>query len=148
MLSVKGRRTTTAVLSVLLILEFGFAPVNLIDGHNAPLFREYTGIHAHSGLVAVAWIDGIGAALVALGLFSRWVGIAGAGLLSALCAWYLVMILGHGANAGGLGGFLLFGAWAVGLLWLQLTARRAAPAGSAAAGNDAPAEHRSQLNRR
>jgi hypothetical protein len=124
MLSQKGRRTAVVVLSILLILEFSFAPVNLIDGHNAPLFREYTGIQGHGGLVAVAWIDGIGAALVAIGLFSRRISIVGAGLLSALCAWYLVMILGHGANAGGLAGFVLFGAWAVGLLWVQLTARR------------------------
>jgi hypothetical protein len=147
MLSTKGRRTAVAVLSVLLILEFGFAPVNLIDGHNAPLFREYTGIHSHTGLVVVAWIDGIGAALVALGLFSRRVGIAGAGLLSALCAWYLVMILGHGANAGGLAGFVLFGAWAVGLLWLQLsgvrTARGVVPGAAGVARKaEAPAKSR------
>jgi hypothetical protein len=121
-----GKKAMTAVvivLSILLILEFSFAPVNLISGRNAPLFTQFTGITSRSAMLAVAAIDALGALLVAVGLFAPKVSITGAVLLTALCAWYLVMMVRHGHFGSGMVGFLLFGSWSAGLLWAQLARR-------------------------
>ncbi|MFF4650456.1 hypothetical protein [Streptomyces sp. NPDC001380] len=108
------------ILSILLILEFSFAPVNLVTGRNAPLFTQFTGISSRNAMLVVAAVDALGALLVAVGLFAPKVSIAGAVLITALCAWYLVMMVRHGHFGSGLVGFLLFGSWSVGLLWAQL----------------------------
>jgi uncharacterized membrane protein YphA (DoxX/SURF4 family) len=108
------------ILSLLLILEFVFAPVNLITGRNVPLFTEFTGISDRRAVLLVAGLDALGAVLVAIGLFVRGVSIAGAALLTAVCGWYLVMMIVRRHRGMGLAGFLLFGAWAVGLLAAQL----------------------------
>lgn len=117
------RKTVTAliwILSILLILEFVFAPVNLITGRNAPLFTEFTGIESRTAMLVVAGLDALGALLVAIGLFAPKVSVAGAVLLTALCGWYIVMMVLNGHFGMGMIGFLLFGSWAVGLLWAQL----------------------------
>jgi len=104
---------TTAVwiLSLLLVAEFVPAPVNLWTGRNLPLFQRFTGFAPE---VATRVFAPVGPTVPAAGL-------AGAAVLAAGCAVYLLRLAVPGRrDASGIFAFLLFGAWAVALLVLQL----------------------------
>lgn len=109
-------RVAAIVLSVPLAAEFVMAPVTVWTGRNLPLFEKYTG---HSP--AVARTVFAGAALVLFGVFFKPASPAGAALLALVCCYYLVRLTSPARRDGsGLAAFALFGAWAVGLLVVQL----------------------------
>jgi hypothetical protein len=114
-------RVTAIILSILLIAEFVMAPINLWTGRTMPLFEKFTG---HSPAVArqvFAPVKLLGAALVLVGIFVRPLSVAGAVILALVCCYYLVRLAAQGRRDGsGVGAFVLFGAWAVGLLVVQL----------------------------
>ena len=114
---------TTAVwiLSLLLVAEFVPAPVNLWTGRNLPLFQRFAGFAPEVATRVFAPVELLGAVLVAFGPTVPAAGLAGAAVLSAGCAVYLVRLAVPGRrDASGIFAFLLFGAWAVALLVLQL----------------------------
>jgi hypothetical protein len=110
------------ILSVLLIAEFVMAPINLWTGRTLPLFQRFTGHSAQTAKLVFAPVKLLGAALVAVGLGVRGASVAGAALLSVVCAYYLLRLAAPGRrDSSGVAAFLLFGAWAVGLLAVQLS---------------------------
>ena len=114
---------TTAVwiLSLLLVAEFVLAPVNLWPGRNLPLFQRFTGFAPEVATRLFAPVKLLGAVLVAVGLAVPAAGLAGAAVLTGVCAVYLVRLAAPGRrDASGIFAFLLFGAWAVALLLVLL----------------------------
>lgn len=109
------------ILSLLLIAEFVLAPVNLWTGRNLPLFQRFTGFAPTTATRVFAPVKLLGAVLVAVGLAVPAAGLAGAAVLTVVCAVYLVRLAAPGRrDASGIFAFLLFGAWAVALLVLLL----------------------------
>jgi hypothetical protein len=110
-----------AVLSVLLVAEFVMAPINLWTGRTMPMFTKFTGHSPRTARLVFAPVKLAGAALVAAGLAAKPLSVAGAALLTAVCAYYLLRLAAPARRDGsGAAAFLLFGAWAVGLLAVQV----------------------------
>ena len=109
------------ILSVLLIAEFVMAPINLWTGRTMPLFTKFTGHSPDVARKVFAPVKLVGALAVAVGLFVRPVSIVGAAILTAVCGYYLIRLAAPARrDPSGVFAFLLFGAWAVGLLVVQL----------------------------
>jgi len=109
------------ILSLLLIAEFVMAPINLWTGRTMPLFTRFTGFAPTVARRVFAPVKLISAVLVGIGIAVPSVGLAGAVVITIVCLVYLVRLAGPGRRDGsGIAGFALFGAWAVGLLVLQV----------------------------
>lgn len=109
------------ILAVPLILEFVFAPINLWTARTMPNFVRFTGYAPRTATTLFAPIKLLTAALLAVGLFIRGVGIAGASIALAISAVYLVRLSAPGRrDPAGLAGFSLFGALAAALLVVRL----------------------------
>jgi hypothetical protein len=107
--------------SLVLIAEFVMAPINLWTGRTLPAFITFTGFRPAIGQRLFAPVKLVSAVLVAAGLALRPIGIAGAAVVCAVSAVYLIRLSAPGRrDAAGLAGFALFGACAVVLLVLQL----------------------------
>lgn len=114
-------RITAIILSVPLIAEFGMAPINLGIGRTMPVFEKSTGHRPAVARTAFAPVKLLGAALALLGVFFSPASLAGAALLALVCCYYLVRLTSPARRDGSeLAAFTLFGAWAVGLLVVQL----------------------------
>jgi hypothetical protein len=111
------------VLSVLSIAEFVFAPLNLWTGRTMPNFTRFTGLSPWLATRVVAPVKLAAAAALAAGLAYPTLGVAGAALATAICAFYLVRLLAPGRrDLDGLVAFALFGSWALALLLLRTVA--------------------------
>ncbi len=114
----------SAALSVPLILEFTFAPINLVTGRNAHLFTEFTGITNRKAMLAVAAVNALGAGLLTAGLINRQAAVLGALVIGGVSAWYLIMMMKNKHFGIGVPAFLLTGALALGILLERSRARR------------------------
>ena len=109
------------VLSLLLIAEFVMAPINLWTGRTMPLFTRFTGYAPTVATRVFAPVKLASAALVALGLVLPAAGVAGAAIVTGVCALYLIRLSAPGRrDASGIAGFTLFGSWAVALAVLLI----------------------------
>jgi hypothetical protein len=114
-------KTVAIVLSVPLILEFVFAPVNLWTGRTLGNFVRFTGFEPWIGRRLFAPVKLATAVLLAAGLAVRDLSIAGAAAALAISTVYIVRLLGHTRrDPAGLLGFTLFGALAGALLAVRL----------------------------
>jgi hypothetical protein len=108
-------------LSILLITEFVFAPVNLWTGRTIGTFRRFTGLSQWTATRIVAPVKLAAALAVAAGLAVPRLSAAGAAVITAVCCWYLVRLSGKGRrDSAGIIGFAVFGSWAAALLMLRL----------------------------
>lgn len=109
------------VFSVVLVAEFVMAPINLWTGRTMPAFTAFTGYAPVTARRVFAPVKLASAVLVAVGLALRPAGIAGAAVVVAVCAVYLIRLAARGRrDPAGLAGFAIFGACAVALLVTQL----------------------------
>jgi len=109
------------ILSLLLIAEFVMAPINLWTGRTMPLFTRFTGFPPLVATRVFAPVKLASAALVAVGLAISAAGIAGAAIVTGICAVYLVRLAAPGRrDVSGIAGFALFGSWAVALILLLI----------------------------
>lgn len=107
------------ILSGLLIAEFVMAPINLWTGRTMPMFTRFTGFAPAVATRVLAPVKLAGAVLIAIGLAVPAAGLAGAAIITGICALYLVRLAAPGRrDPMGMAGFALFGAWAVALLVL------------------------------
>jgi hypothetical protein len=114
-------RVLAVILAVPLILEFVFAPINLWTGRTMQNFVRFTGYAPRTATTLFAPIKLLTAALLAIGLFIRGVGIAGATIALAISVVYLVRLSARGRrDPAGLAGFALFGVLAAALLVVRL----------------------------
>jgi hypothetical protein len=109
------------VLSVPLILEFVFAPVNLWTGRTIGNFVRFTGFDARVGRRLFAPVKLATAALLAAGVAVRALSVAGAALALAISVVYVARLLDPDRrDPAGLVGFVLFGLLAGGVLALRI----------------------------
>lgn len=108
-------------LSLPLILEFLFGPVNLWTGRTMDNFVRFTGFPPPVATRVFAPAKLVAAALLIAGLFVISLSIAGAGLAVAISVVYLGRLAGRGRrDPSGLAAFILFGALGVALLAVRL----------------------------
>jgi hypothetical protein len=108
------------ILSILLIAEFVFAPVNLWTGRTTGTFGRFTGLRATIATRVLAPVKLASAAAVAVGLAVPALSIAGAAVIIVICGFYLLRLSAPGRrDPAGIIGFAIFGAWAVALLLLR-----------------------------
>lgn len=111
------------ILSVLCFAEFAVAPLNLWTGRTMPNFVRFTGLSPTVGRRVLAPLKLVAAAALAVGLAVPVLGLAGAALATAICGFYLVVLLAPDRrHADGIAAFAIFGAWALALLLLRLLA--------------------------
>jgi hypothetical protein len=111
------------VLSIPLILEFLFAPVNLWTGRTIDTFVRFTGFAPSVARALFAPAKLACAVLLLVGLVVWDASVAGAILALVISAVYLVRLLGRGRrDPAGLVGFGLFGLLAAALLVVRLLA--------------------------
>ncbi len=111
------------ILSVPLIAEFVFAPVNLWTGRTMGNYTRFTGLPPWSATRLLAPVKLATAMLLTAGLAVRALSIAGAALAVAVSVFYLARLAGPGRrDRAGLAGFAIFGALACALLALRLGA--------------------------
>ena len=109
------------ILSVLLVAEFVMAPINLWTGRTMPLFTKFTGHSPRTARIVFAPIKLLSAVLIAVGVVVKPLSLIGAGIATAICAYYLLRLAAPSRrDLSGIAGFALFGSWAVGLLAVQL----------------------------
>jgi len=110
------------LMSVPLIAESAFAPVNLWKGRTTANWVRFTGLSPRSAQIFAAPAKLVTAALLIVGLAWRPAGFAGAGACLAIALFYLAR-LGHPARRGAVDGivaFALFGSLGAALFALQL----------------------------
>lgn len=111
----------TWILSLLLVAEFVMAPINLWTGRTMPLFTRFTGFPPAVARRVFAPVKLIGAVLVGIGIAVPALGLVGAVIITIVCVGYLIRLSAPARRDGsGIAAFALFGAWAVGLLVLQV----------------------------
>lgn len=109
-------------LSIPLILEFVFAPVNLWRGRTIGNFVRFTGLEPRIARMWFAPVKLVTAGLLAAGLAIRGLSLAGAASALAVSLVYLIRLAGRGRrDLAGLIGFALFGLLATALLVVQVT---------------------------
>lgn len=84
------------ICSVLLIAEFVMAPINLWTGRTMPNFTRFTGLSPQVATTVFAPVKLLAALLVAIGLAVHPLGVAGAVVLAAVCAVYLIRLAAPG----------------------------------------------------
>ena len=110
------------ILSVPLIAEFVFAPVNLWTGRTMGNYTRFTRLPRWSATRVLAPVQLATAMPLTAGLAVRALSIAGAALAVAVCVFYLARLAGPGRrDRAGLAGFALFGALACALLAVRLS---------------------------
>lgn len=110
------------VMSVPLIAESVFAPVNLWKGRTTANWVRFTGLSPRSAQVFAAPVKLVTAALLILGLVWRPAGLLGAGACVAIALFYLVR-LWHPVRRGAVDGvvaFMLFGGLGAAVFAVQL----------------------------
>jgi hypothetical protein len=111
------------ILSILLIAEFMFAPVNLWTGRTIGNYTRFTGLPPRLATWVLAPVKLATAGALAVGLAVRALGIAGAATALAISCFYLARLAGPGRrDPAGFAGFAFFGALAVALLALRIAA--------------------------
>jgi hypothetical protein len=111
------------ILSVLLIAEFVFAPVNLWTGRTIGNYTRFTGLPPWLATRVLAPVKLVTALALAVGLAVRVLSIAGAGAALAVSCFYLARLTEPGRrDRAGLAGFAIFGALACALLVLRIVA--------------------------
>jgi hypothetical protein len=111
------------ILSLLLIAEFAFAPVNLWTGRTIGNYVRFTGLPPQLATHVLAPVKLATALVLAAGLAVRALSITGATLAIAISCFYLVRLAQPGRrDPAGLAGFAIFGALATALLALRLAA--------------------------
>jgi hypothetical protein len=109
------------ILSLMLIAEFVASPIHLWNGRNMHFFTEFTGFSPTTGRNLFAPAMLVGAALMAVGLAIRPMGVAGATIITSICAVFLIRLAAPGRRATlGIFAYLLFGGLATALLALQV----------------------------
>jgi hypothetical protein len=109
------------ILSLLLIAEFVMAPINLWTGRTMPLFTRFTGYAPAVATRVFSPVKLASAALVAIGLALPPAGLAGAAIITGVCALYLIRLAAPGRrDVTGIAGFTLFGSWALTLTVLLI----------------------------
>lgn len=109
------------VLSLLSMAEFVMAPINLWTGRTMPLFTRFTGFPPAVARRVFAPVKLVAAVLIGIGIPLAPFGLVGAAIITVVCLVYLIRLSAPDRRDGsGIAGFALFGAWAVGLLVLQL----------------------------
>lgn len=110
------------ILSVPLIAEFVFAPVNLWTGRTMGNYTRFTALPPWFAIRILAPVKLATAVLLIAGLAVRVLSIAGAALAVAVSVFYLVRLSGPGRrDPAGLAGFAIFGALACALLALRIS---------------------------
>ncbi len=111
----------TWALSLPLIAEVIFGPVNLWTGRTIENWIRFTGLSPGSARVVAAPLKLVTAVLLAAGIWLRDLGAAGAGLAVAIALFYLVRLAHPRRRArDGIAAFTIFGMLAAGLLVVQL----------------------------
>ena len=109
------------ILSVLLIAEFVFAPVNLWTGRTMGNYIHFTGLPPWSATRVLAPVKLAAAILLIVGLSVRALSITGAALALAVSCFYLARLAQPGRrDPAGMTGFAVFGALACALLALRI----------------------------
>jgi hypothetical protein len=109
------------IVTLLLVAEFSFAPVNLWSGRTMGNFTAYTGLPPRFATHFLAPVKLADALVLVAGLFLRPASIAGAVLAVAISGFYLVRLSAKGRrDPAGLTGFTVFCALAGALLALRL----------------------------
>jgi hypothetical protein len=112
-----------AILSLLLMAEFVFAPVNLWTGRTMGNYVRFTGLPPWFATRVLAPIKLVTALALAAGLAVRVLSIAGAAAALAISCLYLVRLVSPARrDPAGLAGFAVFGALASALLALRIAA--------------------------
>jgi len=110
------------ILSVPLIAEFIFAPVNLWTGRTIGNCRRFTGLSPWFATRVLAPVKLATALALSIGLALQVVSMIGAALALVVSLFYLVRLAGPGRrDPVGLAGFAIFGAIACALLALRIT---------------------------
>lgn len=111
------------ILSLPLIAEFVFAPINLWIGRTMDNYTRFTGLPPWFATHVLAPVKLAAAALLVAGLAVRALSIAGAALALAVSCFYLARLVHPGRrDRAGLAGFAIFGALASALLVLRVVA--------------------------
>jgi hypothetical protein len=111
------------ILSVPLIAEFVFAPVNLWTGRTMGNYIRFTGLPPWFATRVLAPVKLATAILLFAGLAVRVLGVVGAAVAVVISGFYLVRLAGVGRrDRAGVAGFAVFGALACALLALRITA--------------------------
>ena len=113
---------TTAIvaISVPLIVEWVFAPVNLWTGRTMPNFTRFTGLPPQTATHVLAPIKLATALALTIGLAIPAASVAGALATLGICGFYLLRLTDPGRrDPAGLGGFTIFGGMALALLVLR-----------------------------
>lgn len=98
--------TAAVVVTLLLVAEFSFAPVNLWTGRTMGNFTAHTGLPPRFATHFLAPVKLIGALVLVTGLFLRAASIAGSALAIAISCFYLVRLAAKGRrDPAGLTGF-------------------------------------------
>jgi hypothetical protein len=114
-------KVAAIVLSVPLILEFVFAPVNLWTGRTIDNFVRFTGFDPRVARTWLAPLKLATAGLLTAGLAIRGLSLAGGGLALVIAVFYLVRLVAPGRrDPAGLLGFGLFGLLAAALLVIRI----------------------------
>lgn len=109
------------ILSVPLILEFVFGPLNLWRERTTENWVRFTGYSVTAAKQVAAPVKLAAGALLAAGLVWRPAGLAGAAAAVAISAFYLVRLAAPSRRAlDGIAAFVLFGGLAAALLAVQL----------------------------
>ena len=109
------------VLSVPLIAEFLFAPVNLWTGRTSGNFVRFTGFDPKVGRTLFAPAKLVTAGLLTAGLAFREMSLAGAASAVAISVIYLIRLAGPARrDPAGLLGFAVFGLLAAALLVVRI----------------------------
>lgn len=109
------------VLSVPLIAEFLFAPVNLWTGRTIGNFVRFTGFDPRVGRTVFAPVKLLTAGLLTAGLAVSRLGLAGAASAVAISVLYLIRLAGPSRrDPAGILGFAVFGLLAAALLLMRI----------------------------
>ena len=96
------------IVSLPLIAEFVMAPINLWTGRTMHNFTAFTGLRPSTARSVFAPVKLAGAVLLAVGLGMSAAGLAGAIVIAAVCAAYVLLLAASGRRDSA--GLIFFGA--------------------------------------
>ncbi len=107
-------------LSIVLVAEFIASPMHLWNGRNMHFFTEFTGLKPSTGRVVFAPAMLVSAVLLAVGLIFHPLGVAGAAIITGICAIILVRLAAPTRRSPlGILAYTLFGGLSAALMILQ-----------------------------